>query len=203
MREADASFLQCRRQRQDLLLEYRRGDRPDLFVADYAFCVDEVGLGNAVDAIVDADAPVGVDHREFIRVAELLQPRRGLVALVLVVQTEYRHHTAFGECQQHGMLFAAGHAPGRPDVEQPDLAAHVPRHEALVRLLQDRQLERWSRLANQRRGNLARIQFQSYREKADQENEDPERQQEALHAVLLRTTVASGASAASRWRAAR
>src|SRR6185503_194406 len=59
-------------ERHDLFLEYRRRDRPDALVADHAQLVDHVGLGHAVDPVVDADAAIGVDKRDLVRVAEAL-----------------------------------------------------------------------------------------------------------------------------------
>ena len=42
------------------------GDRADLLVADDARLVDDEGLGHAVDAAVDADAPVAIDDRDSV-----------------------------------------------------------------------------------------------------------------------------------------
>jgi hypothetical protein len=80
--KSKASFPQLFGERQDLLLEHGRRDGPDLLEADHAFGVDEVGLGHAVDAVVDADASVGVDDRELVGVAELGKPALGFLAPV-------------------------------------------------------------------------------------------------------------------------
>jgi hypothetical protein len=87
------------------------------------------------------------------------------------------------------MLVAAGLAPGRPDVEQPDLAAHVGGREALARFLQQWERERGRGLADQRRGHFARITLEADSEKADQQQENGQWPEELLHAV--RTSVAS------------
>src|ERR1700675_1071665 len=63
-------------QRQYFLLQYLCGDRPDTLVADDAALVDHVGLGHAVDAVVDADAALRVERRELVGIAHVLQPRQ-------------------------------------------------------------------------------------------------------------------------------
>src|SRR6266404_4636990 len=61
-------------------------------------------------------------------------------------------------------LVAAGDAPRGPYVEDPHPALQVLLGERLVGLLQHRQLEVRRRLADQRRGNLARIEPQAERQ---------------------------------------
>src|SRR5438046_6310805 len=69
-----ATRIQLPHQRLDLLLHHIRGERPDVLVADDAFAIDDIGLGHAVDAIVDADAPVRVEHDQVKGVAVALEP---------------------------------------------------------------------------------------------------------------------------------
>src|SRR5215470_6049500 len=50
-----ATLRQLLDQRAHLLLDDLRRERPDALVADDALAVDHVGLGHAVDAVVDRD----------------------------------------------------------------------------------------------------------------------------------------------------
>src|SRR5687767_7747429 len=54
-----ATALQLLHQWPHLLLRDLGGERPDVLVADYAALIDDVGLGHAVDAVVDRDAAGG------------------------------------------------------------------------------------------------------------------------------------------------
>src|SRR6266850_4842611 len=69
-----------------LLLHHVRGERADVLVANDPLAIDDVGLRHAVDAVVDADAAVGVEHDELVGVAVALEPGQRLVARVLVVE---------------------------------------------------------------------------------------------------------------------
>src|SRR3970282_3052408 len=62
-------------QRLHFLERHFRRKRPDVLVADHPAPVDDVGLGYAVDAVVDADWPVAVEDREGERGAVALGPR--------------------------------------------------------------------------------------------------------------------------------
>src|SRR5688572_25744434 len=79
------SAIQFLQQRHDARLQYLGRHRPHVLEADHAGLVDHKGLGHAVDAEVDADAAIEVRQRQVVRVAELLEPRLRVVALVLVV----------------------------------------------------------------------------------------------------------------------
>src|ERR1700741_3247316 len=68
-------------QRQDFLRQDLARHRADLLVADEAALVDHVGLGHAVDAVVDADAPLRVDHRQAVGVAVGGQPAQAVLPL--------------------------------------------------------------------------------------------------------------------------
>src|SRR6266850_2674695 len=80
--------VQLLHQRLDLLLHHVRGKRPDVLVADDAPAIDDVGLGHAVDPVVDTDAPVRVEHDQLIGIAVALEPGQRLVARVLVVEPD-------------------------------------------------------------------------------------------------------------------
>src|SRR5438132_5461559 len=166
------STAQFFHQWQQLLLEDLRRDRADAFVADDAELVDHVGLGHGVDAVVDRDPAVEVVDRKLVGIAHASEPRQAVLAPVLVVEPVDRHGAAGGEIEQHGMLLAAADAPGSPDVEHPHLAEHVALGERPGRLVQLRQLEMRRRLADQRRGHLARIELESDAEQRDQRDED-------------------------------
>src|SRR5437870_2931126 len=91
-------------QRFDLLLHDVRGQRADVLVADHALAIDDVGLGHAVDAVVDADAAVGVEHDQLIRVAVALEPGQRVVARVLVVESDHRRQPGLRNARHDGML---------------------------------------------------------------------------------------------------
>src|SRR3954471_18762372 len=119
-------------ERLELLLHHVGGERPDLLVADHALAVDEIGLGDAVDAVVDADAPVRIEDDELVRVAVSLQPRQRVVALVLVVEADHRHETGARDARDHRVLDEARRAPRRPHVQHPHAAEHLLLREAPV-----------------------------------------------------------------------
>src|SRR5437867_11837438 len=56
----DLSTAELLHQRQQLFLDDLRCKRADAFVADDPELVDQVGLGHAVDAVVDADLAVEI-----------------------------------------------------------------------------------------------------------------------------------------------
>src|SRR6266850_8406401 len=142
-------------QRQQLVLDDLGRERADALVADDAQLVDHVGLGHAVDAVVDADLAVDVVDRELVGIAHAFQPRQAVFALVLVVESVERHRAASGEIEQDRVLLAAAHAPRCPHVEHPDFPEHVFFSECLCGFAQLGQLEVGRGLADERRGNLA------------------------------------------------
>src|SRR6476659_4326525 len=56
-----AARIELPHERLHFLLDDIGRDRADVLVADHALPVDDVGLRHAVDAVVDADAPVRVE----------------------------------------------------------------------------------------------------------------------------------------------
>src|SRR5258708_10497881 len=123
--------LQIIDERHDLVRHDLGRHRADLLVADHAALVDHVGLGHAVDAVVDADLAVGVVERAAVRVAVALEPLHAVLAAGLGVEAVPRRGTAVREADEHRMLVAAADAPGRPDLEPPHPAAPaLPRRGA-------------------------------------------------------------------------
>src|SRR5215831_7295590 len=124
-RAAGGSLLQLSHQRQDLLLQRFDRERSDLLVTNYALPVDDEGFRNAIHSIVDADAAVAIDDRRRVRIAVLREPGLACAGIVLVLETVDRYGLGRSELHEQRMLLAAGHAPRRPDVEQPHLASEV------------------------------------------------------------------------------
>src|SRR6266849_7613403 len=121
----DLSTAELLHQRQQLFLDDLARERADAFVADDPELVDHVGLGHAVDAVVDADLAVEVVDRKAVGIAHAFQPRQAVFALVLVVEPVERHGAARCEVEEHRVLLAAADAPGGPHVEHPDFPEHV------------------------------------------------------------------------------
>src|SRR6185369_1074685 len=111
--------------RLDARLDHLWRERPDVLHADDAALVDEERLGHAVHAEVDADAPVLIEGRDVVRIAELVEPAETFRPRVLVVEPDDGHEALPRQVEQRRMLLAARHAPRRPHVEQPHLAEHV------------------------------------------------------------------------------
>src|SRR5882762_8126702 len=111
---SDLSTAELFHQGQQLFLDDLGRERADALVADDAELVDHVGLGHAVDAVVDADLAVEVVDREPVGLANAFKPRQAVFALVLVVEPVERHGAACREVEQHRVLFAAADAPGGP-----------------------------------------------------------------------------------------
>src|SRR5471032_1490935 len=167
-------------QRQDLVAHDLRGDGTDALVADHAGLVDDIGFGNPIHAVIDADAAVTVIGGDLVGVSQARQPGESVGALVLVVQSEHRHHAAAREFQDGAVLFAARYAPGCPYVQHPHLAQHILLRNGFVRLRQLRQIERGRRFVDQRRRYLARIERQAdaeYSEDKGDYRENGERNQ--------------------------
>src|SRR5262249_59558275 len=183
-----ATLRQLLDERAQLLLDDLRRERPDALVADDALAVDHVGLGHAVDAVVDGDAPGRVESDDLERIAVPLEPRQGILARILVVQADHRCDSRARELAHHRMLYEARRAPRGPDIHHPHRAEHVLLGEALVGLLQEQQLERRRRLADERRGHLARVEPQADGKKPHQHQEsrddEPEPQTVTSVAVL-------------------
>src|ERR1044071_583155 len=166
-----ATLRQLLDQRADLLLDDFRRERPDALVADDALAVDHVGLGHAVHAIVDGDAASRIVDNDLEGIAVPLEPRQRVLARVLVVQADHRGDSRARNLAHDRMLDEARRAPRRPDVHHPHRAEHVLLREALVGLLQERQLERRRGLADERRGHLARVEPQAGRQAPEQDQE--------------------------------
>src|SRR5579859_3222172 len=88
-----AARIELPHERLHFLLHHVRGNRADVLVADDALAIDHVGLGHAVDAVVDADAAVRIEGDELVGIAIALEPGQRVVARVLVVQADHRRET--------------------------------------------------------------------------------------------------------------
>src|SRR5437764_7573558 len=88
-----AARIELPHQRPHFVAHHVRGNRPDVLVADDALAIDHVGLGHAVDAVVDADASVRIEDDELVGIAVALEPRQRILARVLVVQADDRRET--------------------------------------------------------------------------------------------------------------
>src|SRR5205814_8967764 len=56
-----AARIELPHERLHFVAHYVGGERPDVLIADHALAIDDVGLGHAVHAVVDADASVAVE----------------------------------------------------------------------------------------------------------------------------------------------
>ncbi len=141
-------------------------------------------LRDPVHPVVDPHPPVRIDDRHSVGIAVLAEPGAGRVRAVLVVQAIDRQRAGLGELDQHRVLIEARHAPGRPHVEQPDLAAQILRRHRLLRIVQARQREGGGRLVDEGRRHFARLEREAHPEEAHQHDEDGEREEEAQHSEI-------------------
>src|SRR3972149_10727538 len=80
------SSIQLLYQRQYLVAYDLRGDDADTLVANHTGLVDDIGFGNAVYAVIDADAAVAIIGGKLIGIAEARQPGNAVGALVFVIE---------------------------------------------------------------------------------------------------------------------
>src|ERR1700704_1504508 len=106
-RKSSLFTLELANERHDLLRHDLRRHRADLLVADDAALVDHVGLGHAIDAVIDADLAVGVVERGAAGVAVAMEPLHAVLASVLVVQPIEGRGAALRELHEHRVLVAA------------------------------------------------------------------------------------------------
>src|ERR1041385_8017660 len=111
----------------------------DLFETDRAALIDDVSFRRAVNAVIDRDAAVEIGDTENVWIAEFGEPVERVFAFVFPVETVDRHGAGFGVFDQERMFVTTTDAPRCPDVEYPDLAAHIVGGESLRRLFQLRQ----------------------------------------------------------------
>ena len=87
--------------------------------------VDDVGFGHAVDAVVDADAAVEVEHRQLVGIAVLVEPGVGALeasffsssaAILLDVESAVAAHFLVVEADERdvALLRRIRRAPGAP-----------------------------------------------------------------------------------------
>ncbi len=177
-----AAAMRGKNSRYPHLLRHGRNE----FVNHAALPVHQVGLRRAVDAPIDRRASIAVECHGLIGIAELLKPLLGLVALVLPVEPDDRHDVLLRDLEQRLVFFAAGNAPGGPDIQD----IHLPLQRRVadgalgIQDIGERELRR--RLADQRRGQRVDVAawVQAKREQNDQRDECRKRQQEFPHQAI-------------------
>jgi len=152
-----------------------------MLVPDAAVAVDHERLGHAVDAVLDAHAPVDIAGGRDVGIAIARQPLPRLVGLVLVVQAKQRNAMALRDLAQHGQFVLARSAPRGPHVQQPHLAPLRFHVQCLAGFQQIRQADGGRGLINHCRRHRARIARQPLRKKHGHGQEHGKRQQIAQH----------------------
>src|SRR6266511_5479415 len=112
-------------QRKDRIFEGLRRERANVLVSDAAVLADNEGLRNAVDSPINADSAVAIGAGARVRVAQCVEPPRGVVGVVLVVETVNRNDTFGLKLHEHGMLLPARDAPRSKDIDQRHLADEI------------------------------------------------------------------------------
>src|SRR3546814_18281416 len=79
-------------------------------------------LFRSVDAPVDGNAAIPVGTGPGVGIAQGIEPARGILGPVPVVEAMDRHDALGAEPHEERMLVAAGSAPGGKDIDQPDFA---------------------------------------------------------------------------------
>src|SRR5579863_3852501 len=102
---------QARDQWQDRPLKNFRRERADLLEGDATLAIDDVRLGNAVDAPIDRHASVTIGAGARVGIAHRVEPARGVVGLVLVVEPVDWNDPLRSQTHEQRMLFTAGDAP--------------------------------------------------------------------------------------------
>src|SRR5581483_993302 len=128
-----------------------------MLVRDASFGVHDERLRYAIDAPIDSDAPVAIDARARVRIAERVEPVGGIVGRILVVQAVNRHDFSVRKLEQQRMFFPARDAPRGKDIHERYFAFEIGAREAKRTTLYRREPELWHRLADERRRNLMRI----------------------------------------------
>jgi len=123
------------------------------------------------------------------------QPFQPVGRLVLVVQTDQRNVFALGVFHQHRVFLQAGSAPGRPDVQQPHLAAHVLGRELFFGRVEQGSDENGRSLVNQGRGHHAGVAGQADGQKHHQNQKYAQGNQCFFHAVAPETSASDAVAA--------
>ena len=154
-------------ERLDRLAEDRLGDGADVLPADHAPPVDHERLGHPVDPVVDRDLPGGIGRVREGEAEALDELQRGRL---LVLDRDAEHHHAQrlspppAGLEDRRLLVARRVAPGRPEVQDDDLAAMALQADSLA--VERRQREGGGRAADQGRGDGAGVRTEAVGEEA-------------------------------------
>src|SRR3984885_10370271 len=107
-----------------------RGNRADHLVDDGALASDDEGLGYAIDAPFNRGAAVAVDADNSERIAVAAEKAAGVVGRILVIDADQLQPLFLAQFGQQRRFVVAGHAPGRPDIDDADLALELSWVEA-------------------------------------------------------------------------
>src|SRR6266851_600593 len=148
----------------DLSLQHRveilRRDRSDQLVDDGPLAADDEGLRHAIDAPFDRGAAVAIDADDAERIAVAAEETPCVVGSVLVVDADELQPLVLAELGQQRRLVVTRHAPGRPDIDDTDLALEhgwiEPGH---LRALVDEARERRQRRLRRRTADQRRWDF--------------------------------------------
>src|SRR5258708_38887356 len=102
----------------DGVSENLRRHRADVLVGNMAILRDDEGFRHAVNAPIDGRAPVDIGPRSRVWIAHGIEPSRGIVGLILVVETMNGNDARRLQLHEHRMLFPACGAPRGEDVDQ-------------------------------------------------------------------------------------
>src|SRR5262249_47683757 len=144
-------------------VEIVRRDRADQLVEDLAVAADDEGFGHAIDAPFDRGAAVAVDADDGERIAVTAEEAPRVFGRVLVVHADQLQSRILAEFGEQRRLVVARHAPGRPDIDDADLALEhggiEPGHRFAVAFeaVERRQGRLRRRTTDQRRGNFRGI----------------------------------------------
>src|ERR1700704_1280278 len=96
--------------------------RADHLVDNGALAADDEGLRHAVNPPFDPGAAVAVDTDNSVRVAVTAEKAARLVRSVLVIDADQLQPLVLAQLDQKRRFVVARYAPGRPDIDDADLA---------------------------------------------------------------------------------
>src|SRR5262245_62271440 len=143
-------------------------DRADMLVGNHAFTVDEKGLRNAPDAVIDRDRSRSVETRGIGEIE--LANKSECVFTAILNRNADKHDVLILKplpCRfQFGRLGAAGRTPRRPEGYKHHLAAEIG--ETKPGAIEKCQLKGRRRLADQARVDIARLAVKAVRQQRQQ-----------------------------------
>src|SRR5437763_9620138 len=98
-------------------VEIGRRHRPDHLVDDGTVAADHEGFGHAIDTPFDRAAAAAIDAHHAERIAVAAEEAAGIFWRILVVDADHLQPRVLGQRGQQRRLLVAGHAPGRPDID--------------------------------------------------------------------------------------